>query len=289
MMRKTEMTLKQLYNNGLRKLESGGVADARFEVWVLIEEIFGVNRADVIADILPAADTALADRFFDCCSRRAEGMPLQYIIGHWEFMGLDFQVDSSVLIPRQDTETLVEYITENYSGRLDILDMCCGSGCIGLSLKHLLPESRVVLCDISRDALETAYRNAQALNLDVTLKQCDLTNGYKEYFGENEFDIIVSNPPYIKSSDMQSLQRELAYEPRIALDGGPDGMKYYSWLISDWKGALRPGAQMILESGCDTQNDIYLMFLECEYGDVLKRRDANGTVRLVAAKKGLGK
>ena len=88
---------------------------------------------------------------------------------------------------------------------------------------------------------------------------------------------------------MQSLQRELAYEPRIALDGGPDGMKYYSRLISHWNGALRPGAQMILESGFDTQNDIYLMFLECEYGDVLKRRDANGTVRLVAAKKGLGK
>ena len=117
-------------------------------------------------------------------------MPLQYILGHWEFMGLDFQVNSSVLIPRSDTETLVEYIMENYSGRLNILDMCCGSGCIGLSVKHFLPDSKVTLCDISDSALLVAKHNAVTLNLDVKILKCDLMQDFRKYFYENQFDIF---------------------------------------------------------------------------------------------------
>ena len=283
------MTLKQLHSRGARLLKKSGVLDAQFDAWVLLEDIFCVSRADVLANTQPQPDAKAVARYLDACQRRSSGMPLQYILGHWEFMGLDFQVNSSVLIPRSDTETLVEYIMENYSGRLNILDMCCGSGCIGLSVKHFLPDSKVTLCDISDSALLVAKHNAVTLNLDVKILKYDLMQDFRKYFYENQFDIIVSNPPYIKSADMASLQRELTYEPRIALDGGQDGMKYYNRLISGWQSALRPGGEMILESGYDTQNDIYLMFLECEYSDVLKRRDINGTVRLVAGKKGLGK
>lgn len=272
---------------GHRILKNGGVENAGFELRCLLEHICSVSETDAVIYPEKAVDTEAKDKFISACKRRAAGEPLQYILGQWEFMGLEFFVDPSVLIPRADTETLIDYILESRSGSPKILDLCCGSGCIGLSLKHFLPKSRITLADISHSALKTAKKNAGALGLDVHFVQADVLDGFEKYFSENEFDIIVSNPPYIKSADIPLLQREVLHEPRIALDGGEDGMLFYRAITEKWAGALRTGGEMIVETGFDTANEVYSMFIEYGYGDVLKARDLGGIVRLVSAKKGI--
>jgi len=200
-------------------------------------------------------------------------------------MGLDFKVNESVLIPRADTETLTEYIIEK-GGSPTVLDMCTGSGCIGISIAHFLKGAKVTLADISENALAVAKDNAEQNGVTVDVVLADLKNGYSDYFKENEFDVIVSNPPYIKSDDMETLSREVKCEPYIALDGGVDGTDFYKALILLWKDALKDGGIMVLESGYDTWQDICTLFTECGYRDIVTKRDINGIVRMVSAKKG---
>ena len=278
--------LKALQKRGAEILKNSGIDSAAFEVRLLLEQTFSVSYADIITNPKLEPDRRKAGRFISACQRRANGEPLQYILGSWEFMGLEFEVNPSVLIPRSDTETLVEYIIERYSGAPRVLDICCGSGCIGLAVKHFLPESRVTLADKSARALTVAERNACKLGLDVKLIQADVTRSYKKYFADGEFDIIVSNPPYIKSSDMEKLPREVLHEPRIALDGGEDGMTFYRALAIGWAGALKADGEMIFEAGYDTARDIYMLFAECGFRDINKKRDLGGITRLIAAKRG---
>lgn len=279
---------RALQKRGYQILKRGGIESAAFDAWRLLEHICSVSRTDVIVNPLSAkVGKEDEDAFISACQRRADGEPLQYILGKWEFMGLEFEVNPSVLIPRADTETLVEYILSKYSGAPRILDMCCGSGCIGLSVKHFLPECDMTLADISKDALNAAQKNARMLGLDVKIMQADAKLGFEEYFSENTFDIIVSNPPYIKSKDMQKLSREVLREPHIALDGGEDGMDFYRALVTGWEPALKKGGEMILEAGFDTAKSIYSLFAECGYSDIVKRRDLGAITRLVAAKRGL--
>ena len=276
-MKKASDILKE----GKKILKNAGIESFSFDASVLFEHVYGITKTDVIL----TPDKLLDESgYIDVCVLRANGQPLQYILGQWEFMGLDFYVDKNVLIPRADTETLVNYIIDR-GGSPTVLDMCTGSGCIGISVAHYLKDAKVTLADISKDALVVAAKNAKRNNVNVNVTEADLTKGYKNYFKEKTFDVIVANPPYIKSADMKTLSKEVRCEPYIALDGGPDGTDFYKALILLWKDALKDGGIMVLEAGYDTHLDICTLFCECGYSDIVTVKDLNGIVRMVGATK----
>lgn len=277
---------KLVLEQGKQILKAGGIDAYAFEAACLFMHFCGISRTEMIISDPPVSD-ADANSFIDGCQQRVDGEPLQYIIGHWEFYGIDFIVNSNVLIPRADTETLIDYILENRKKDLRVLDMCCGSGCIGLTLKALRPDWQVTLCDISSGALAVTRENAKKLGLEVTVKKADLTLGGNRYFKNSSFDIIVSNPPYITEADMQTLSKEVRHEPYIALYGGKDGTDFYRALIEKWQKTLALGGELVLESGYDTADDIQALFCEYDYNDIKTRRDLNGITRMVGAKRGI--
>lgn len=271
---------RELFIKGKEILKTGGIETYAFDAAVLFSHFCGISKSELIfSEKVPKNP----EGYLNACTKRSEGYPLQYIVGSWEFYGLEFMVNESVLIPRADTETLIDYIVQKYSGKIRILDMCCGSGCIGLTLKKKLPFAEVTLCDISKDALEVTKENAKNLGLEVTVKEADLTKGYSRYFKKEAFDIIVSNPPYITTSDMETLSKEVKCEPHIALWGGDEGMDFYTALAKDWKDCLKIGGEMIFETGYDTADKVSDLFLNLGYTDINTKYDMGGIKRLVAA------
>lgn len=188
--------------------------------------------------------------------RRAVGEPLQYIVGKWGFMGLEFEVNGDCLIPRQDTETLVELAVERIKKRAykSLLDMCCGSGCIGISLAKYT-NIAVTSCDISEKALEITRKNAANNAARVCAVQSDMFEKVNE-----SFDIITVNPPYLTAKDMQDLQKELLFEPSIALFGGEDGLKFYRCIASNYKRFLNAGGSLFMEIGATQGQKVCGMF-----------------------------
>lgn len=188
--------------------------------------------------------------------RRANGEPLQYILGKWSFMGLEFEVSPDCLIPRQDTETLCEYaltaIREN--GYKTLLDMCCGSGCIGISLAHH-GKLDVTMSDISMPALSVAKRNSVKNGISANFIR---SNMFESIIGR--FDMITVNPPYLTKEDMSALQKELLYEPALALYGGDDGLLYYNMIKEKYREFLAPGGMLIMEIGASQARDISRIF-----------------------------
>ena len=216
--------------------------------------------------------------------RRAAGEPVQYILGSADFMGLRFRVDGAVLIPRQDTETLVEAALielRQRPGSPALLDLCAGSGCVGLSLASLAPNARITLADISPEALEVARANQKALGVKAELRQGDLFSAV----GRERFDIIASNPPYIPTGALSGLQREVRFEPRIALDGGADGLDFYRRIAEGAADHLNPGGAIFLEVGIHQAQpvlDLVRAKLPCTQAGTV--RDLNGIERVVFGK-----
>ncbi len=228
--------------------------------------------------------------YFEYISMRSSGMPLQYITGYQEFMSLDFKVAPGVLIPRQDTEILVETVmkyadchtlSEDRGGMpLEILDMCTGSGCIAVSLAHYIKDSCITAVDISRDALEIAERNAflNGVGHRVRFQWSNLFEGVKG----KSFDIIVSNPPYIASEELETLQEEVkAHEPLIALDGGMDGLNYYRQIVEESVEALKTGGVLAFEVG-HTQARSVASLMEGIFTHIKVVKDLGGIDRVVA-------
>lgn len=197
--------------------------------------------------------------------RRLSGEPLQYVLGEWEFYGLPFYVNESVLIPRPDTERLVETALRLLSEeRSDVLDLCCGSGCIGVALAAL-GGANVTAADISADALEIAERNARRNGVSLTTVQSDLFEAV-----EGTFDLIASNPPYLSETEMDARDRSLRYEPASALYGGADGLDFYRRIAADYQRYLKPGGTLLLEIGMTQKDAVSAMFENseciCDYG-----------------------
>ena len=216
-------------------------------------------------------------------TRRKQGEPVQYILQRADFMGLKLYVDKRVLIPRQDTETLVEAVIVELQTKKKprVLDLCAGSGAIGLSIKSLVPGAEVTLSDLSTGALEVVKKNAHALEVEVSIRHGDLF----EAVGREKFDLIASNPPYIRASEMAYLQREVQFEPAMALDGGLDGLDFYRRIASQAADHLNPGGCLYLEVGEGEAPDVLRMVragLDCKSSGVLK--DLNGIERIVWAR-----
>lgn len=270
-----------VFISGRQLLKDAGCESAGFDASCIFEYVYGITRTQLIVEPDRLVDES---EYISLCQKRAGGYPLQYILGSWEFMGLPFKVNESVLIPRPDTETLVEYIIK-LGKSPKILDMCTGSGCIGIALGHYIKDAEVTLADISESALAVARENAEINNADVKIINADLMDGSQKYFENESFDIIVSNPPYIKAGDKDTLSGEVLCEPHIALFSGKNGTDHYKALINLWKDALKKDGLMVLESGYDTWQDIVLLFEEAGYADIETVKDIGGVTRLVRARK----
>ncbi len=246
-------TYNELYLSARNVLRQYGVESCSLEARLLVAQAAGKSAPDLLRDMNLYTTPAVESRVTDYLARRLRGEPVAYITGSWEFYGLPMTVNSDVLIPRMDTEILVDAAKSLLVGRkMDarILDLCCGSGCIACALGHELPACKLVAVDISASALEVCRRNLAMNRLSsrcITL-QADATAAPPLSIGT--FDLIVSNPPYIKSDEIMALDSSVRdFEPVWALDGGKDGYRFYKGILKYWKSLLRPGGYLVFEVG----------------------------------------
>ena len=275
------MKIKEILNFGEGKFLQ--ISDGpRREIELLVMSVLDCKKIDLILNFNEEVSKAHEIRINQGIKKRQRGLPLQYIIGTQEFMGLDFSVTPDVLIPRQDTEILVEKIIEAYKDQdnLKILDIGTGSGAIGISLAKFLKDVQVISVDISPKALEVAKKNAKKNEVDhkITFIQSDL---FKSLTADESFDIILSNPPYIPSKDILKLQMEVKeYEPMVALDGGKDGLDYYREITEKSRHYLKTNGLLAYEIGFDQGLDVSNM-LRSGFHDIEIIKDLQKKDRVV--------
>lgn len=288
------MTLRQLLEEGREELEKAGVADWALDARYLLMAAFDLDLASLLVkqerQILPGGETEeKIHRYRQMIDRRAERAPLQQILGEQEFMGFPFQVNEHVLTPRQDTETLVELVLrERPDPSQSVLDLCTGSGCIALSLARLGGYRRVWASDLSEEALKVAEENAKGLLKDPAeskaefrLLKSDLFEGIPK---EERFDILTSNPPYIPTEVIEGLEPEVRdHEPRMALDGDEDGLKFYRILAAEAGGFLNPGGVIYLEIGWDQGAKVEELLRQAGFQEIRTVKDLAGKDRVVRA------
>ena len=277
------MTIGEWIRQAAASLEKAGCPDPAVDsVWIA-EDVLKMTRANLRFEEHSVLDGGRLAELNGCLERRIAGEPVQYILQRADFMGLKFYVDQRVLIPRQDTETLVENAIVELQGRKDpkVLDLCCGSGCIGLSIKTLVPHAKVTLADISGDALDVAKKNAKALDAEVVFKHGDLFRAVSK----EKYDLIASNPPYIPAADMAVLQKEVRFEPELALYGGEDGLDIYRRIAAEASAHLNSGGALLMEVGEGEAKDVLALVqenMDCEESGII--RDLNGIERIVWAR-----
>ena len=277
----------ELYISVRNALRAAGVEAADVEARLIVATASGKTTAQLLRDLTLYGTDEVERRVGEMLSRRLAGEPVAYITGVWEFRGLPMEVSPEVLIPRADTEVLAgEAIAFLERRRRDgrVLDLCCGTGCIGLAIADALPRAHAVLADISSDAIEISRRNAVRNNLSghVSYLLCDAMKAPPVSLGS--FDLIVSNPPYIASFDIMTLDASVRdYEPIWALDGGEDGLDFYRAILRNWAGALRPGAAMMFEVGEGQAGEVKDLMRMAGLHDAASIEDTRGVERVVAA------
>lgn len=277
------MTISEWMKSATELLTVSGCPDPAIDARWIAEDALSMSSAELRFEGQYALDPESLERMNEYLRRRQSGEPVQYILKRADFMGLRLYVDNRVLIPRQDTETLVEaaVIALQAQKRPRVLDLCAGSGAIGLSIGTLVSGAEVTLCDVSTGALEVARRNAHELNVDATLRHGDLFKAV----GREKFDLIASNPPYVRTSELEQLQAEVRFEPSIALDGGLDGLNFYRRIAAEAPNHLLPGGSLYLEVGQDEARDVLMLIQDglnpAEAGTL---KDLNGIERVVWAK-----
>lgn len=276
-------TYKELLLTAREFLKKNGIADADLDAWYLLTHVFGINRADFFMHGDEAASKDKTLHYNELVNKRASHIPLQYLTGTQEFMGLEFEVNENVLIPRQDTELLVEEILKICKDK-SVLDVCTGSGCIIISLYKLGSIKNAVGTDISQKALQVANINAKKNNADVKFIQSDL---FEKVVGN--YDIIVSNPPYIRTGELISLMPEVKdHEPRQALEAGLSGLIFYERIINNLDRYLNSGGYVFFEIGYDQGEAVKGILLEAGFIDIHVKKDFNDLDRIVYARKSFG-
>lgn len=271
------MTYKEAYLFGKDKLVSAGILDADCDARYLLEFVCKTDRNTLYMYPDKVLGGQEEKEYQSLIMKRAERIPLQHITHEQEFMGLKFYVDEHVLIPRQDTETLVEEVLRYLHDGMKILDMCTGSGCILLSLLKYSNACEGVGADISSDALKVAKENARCLSLAPKWINSNLFENV-----EGTFDIIVSNPPYIKTDIIENLEPEVKdHEPFIALDGDADGLKFYRIISKEAKQYLLKGGMLFFEIGHDEKEEVVTIMKEEGYREVTALKDLAGNDRVV--------
>ena len=285
------MTYGELYKYGELALEAAGVAEASLDARLLLEYICHTDRNELIVHA-DRRRSSLEEQFYrTVIEKRAERVPLQYIIGEQEFMGLRFKVNEHTLIPRQDTEILVEEALHRLSDGMRILDMCTGSGCILLSRLRYSNECEGVGIDISGEALMVARENAKQLHLEASFLEGDLFAPLADFVSDKTtdrlFDMIVSNPPYIETAVISTLMPEVrGHEPTKALDGGGDGLHFYKEIVVQAPMYMRKGAHLLFEIGCGQGEAVMSLMRAAGFEQVGIFKDYAGMDRVVSGVKG---
>lgn len=315
------MTIREVLTNIRERLQRAGIEDFEYESWLFLDWKLHIDRAEFYMNPDGEVEEELLGELEEVLAKREQRIPLQYLMGECEFMGYDFYVDERVLIPRQDTECLVELAVESiqmeilyrkqkalaaqYTGsnltnisvdndshnvsdgklkqvvqkneKIKVLDLCTGSGCIGISVAKLCPEAEVTLADISEGALAVAGKNAEDLNVEVSLIKGNLFENIEE-----RFDYILSNPPYIPSQVIEGLMPEVRdYEPRLALDGEADGLSFYRQIIEQAPDYLNPDGRIYFEIGAEQGQDMLRLMTERGFSEVKVHKDLTGLDRIV--------
>lgn len=288
------MIYQELYRQGCEKLAQAGIEEAALDARLLLEYVCGTNRNDLLVrgqqEVAPEKEGA----YRSLLEKRALRIPLQQLTGTQEFMGLSFLVNEHVLIPRQDTEILVEEVLKELQDGMSVLDMCTGSGCILISLLYYTNGCKGVGADISKEALAVAGRNAEQIfrgrkpslfadmeadekGADITFVESDLFAGITE-----RYDFIVSNPPYIKSDVIETLMPEVrVYEPLLALDGREDGLFFYRRIVEEGKAHLNRGGRLYFEIGYDQAKEVCNLMEQAGFEDINVVKDFAGLDRVV--------
>lgn len=271
------MTYRDAYQYGVMKLIDAGVEEGKLEARLLLEFCCHTTRHDLLIHGEKQLTMQEEEQYLALIEERSKRIPLQYLTGKQEFMGLEFIVDKNVLIPRQDTEVLVEEVMLDLHDGFHILDMCTGSGCILLSLLRYSNQCYGVGVDISKEALAIARKNAEQLHVEAEFIESNLFEKV-----EDSFDIIVSNPPYIRTEVISSLTEEVRnHEPHLALDGKDDGLYYYERIIADSRQHLFCGGRLFLEIGYDQGMWVSDKMRQQGYTDVRVVQDLAGLDRVV--------
>lgn len=285
-----ELTIKALLNHAASLLQESGSLSPRLDAEVLLAFSLKCDRSYLLMHPEKIIDKKTYEQYLSCINDRKKGKPVQYITQQQEFMGLDFFVNENVLIPRPDTEILVENILDsikkNAYSKTEILDIGCGSGAISISLAHYAPDTYLSCVDISSAALSICEKNAQYHHVQNRMRfyQGNLFDPI-----ENKFDMIVSNPPYIPYEDIKTLQAEVSeYEPRIALDGGLDGMSFYRRIIKQAPQYLRVNGLLFFEIGYNQGADVCKLLQDTGmYSDIQVIKDLAGKDRVVRARQAI--
>ena len=283
------LELQKIYKDGEEFLREAGIEEASIDAWLLLEYVTGVSRAKYLCE--PSMEIAEKDagKYCELLEQRAKRIPLQHLTGEQEFMGYTFKVNEHVLIPRQDTEVLVEEAIKFLRPGKSVLDMCTGSGCILLSLlkmgveKFYMRNVKGTAVDISEEALKVAMANAETLGVEVSFVQSDLFENV-DVNVTGKFDVLVSNPPYIRTSVIEGLQEEVRlHDPFIALDGKEDGLYFYRKIIETSVNYLNDKAMVLFEIGHDQGEDVSNLLKDAGFSNVWVKKDLAGLDRVVIA------
>ena len=277
------MTPRELLRLLAAEMAEAGVPDADVDASLLLAHVTGQNPLNLRLDSWSQVSLADEEAFRALCEKRKTRTPLQYLTGVQSFLGRDFFVDERVLIPRPETELLAERAIEalRRSTAPVALDMCCGSGCLAVSMALGVPAAQVHAADLSEGALEVTRLNAERLHGRLTLHQGDLFGAIDEGL---QCDVIVSNPPYIPAADCLELQEEVRREPIMALDGGADGYDFYRRIAQDAPHFLKDGGVLLLEVGFDQAQDVMTLCREAGFRTVLAHEDYQHIERMVEAR-----
>ena len=278
-------TYNDIYIQIRNMLRNAGIETYSQEARLIVSSVSGKNPQEFLRDLRLYTSPSLEQKAVESAERRIAGEPIAYILGEWEFYGIPLYVTKDVLIPRADTEVIVEAAVDLLTGsKMDarILDLCCGSGCITCAVAHELPASKIIAVDISHAALEVCRKNIalNRLSSRAICMQADATMNPPASLGA--FDMIISNPPYIASSEIPNLDSSVRdYEPIWALDGGDDGLKFYRGIIKYWKSLLKEDGCILFEVGEGQAETVGEMLLSAGFRSVSYRKDTLGTARVV--------
>lgn len=280
------MTRRELFTHLVQMLRNAGISEEKQEAAFLLEHLSGMQLPQFLLGGDMPVPPELQKQAVSLCEKRATGYPLQYLLGEWDFFGLTFAVGEGVLIPRADTETLVEEVLRLRKGAesTKIADLCSGSGCIPAAIANYLPGVSGYALEKSPEAMHYLKQNLQRHAPQICPYSADvlLPETAAEYSG---LDIITSNPPYLTAEDMTMLQREVTFEPALALLGGEDGLQFYRTITAVWKDTLKKGGWLLFEVGIHQYADVENILCSHGFSEVSSVRDLAGIYRVVMGKR----
>lgn len=281
------MNIKELIDYGKKLLNENDVEDYSIIAKTLAKYVLKLDDTEIIRDEENEIGEDDRTRYYLALIEIISGIPVQYITNKQEFYGLDFYVDENVLIPQPDTEILVEEvlnIIDKYENNVRVLDMCTGSGCIGISISNKKPNDAVIMLDYSKEALDIANKNAMNLLTEKSNVSFIESDMFEEV--EEEFDIIVSNPPYIAQNEWDNLSEQVKHEPQLALDGGEDGLEFYRELVNESHKYLSDNGYLCMEIGYKQKDDVIKLLEENgNYTNIYSKKDLSGNDRIVVAQR----